>query len=219
MQRRTLRLFVCVLGLGLLPLLAQGATQNPAQIQAPAAVMPTPPAPNPGAHIALTGAVMQALSNAPTVGAYTITANVTDDGAVALNGVVPTQSVADAAVQVVKAVPGVKSVTSQILVNQDPFAPANAAGVASIAPAASAAPASEEPQSRISNALAANPALARVSAVVYDRQIVLIGTVTSSKDSDAAVQIARKTLPGYPINNTIWVEPHPMAPAPKIPRS
>lgn len=214
--QRKLRLTVSILALFVAGLLAQSPNQTPP----PAPAMSAPPAASPGAHSSLTTAIMEQLANAPGVGAYTITANVTDDGKVSLNGVVPTQELADQALAVVKGVPGVTAVTSQILVNRDPFAPAAAA-----APPAAAAPAPASlesaesgPQAQVTRALDANPRLRRVSGVVYDHQLILIGTVTSSQDRDLAARLAQKALPGYVFTNTVWVNPHPSAPPPMIPR-
>ncbi|MGH9518502.1 MAG: BON domain-containing protein [Terriglobales bacterium] len=206
---------VSVLALTVAGLLAQSPNQTPP----PAPAMAAPPAANPGAHSSLTSAIMEQLASAPRVGAYTITANVTADGEVSLNGVVPTQELADQAVAVVKGVSGVTSVTSQILVNRDPFAPAAAAPAPSGAPTAASLDSAESgPQAQVTRALDANPRLRRVSGVVYDHQLILIGTVTSNQDRDLAARLAQKALPGYLFTNTVWVNPHPSAPPPMIPR-
>lgn len=200
--------------LGLMGLLAQNPQQMP-----PQPAMAAPPAANPGAHSSLTSAIMEQLASAPKVGAYTITANVTEEGKVSLNGVVPSQALADQAVEVVKGVPGVTAVTSQILVNQDPFSPANAAASAAAAPPAMNSTSEENlPQALVARALQANPAFKRVSGVVYDHQLILIGTVASDKDRDLAARLAQQALPGYLFTNTVWVDPHPSAPPPMIPR-
>lgn len=212
---RELRILACTMGLGVMGLFAQ----NPQQTPPPQPAMAAPPAANPGAHSSLTSAIMEQLASAPKVGAYTITANVTEEGKVSLNGVVPTQALADQAVDVVKGVPGVTSVTSQILVNQDPFSPANSAASATTPPpTAMAASEANLPQALVAHALQANAALQRVSGVVYDHQLILIGSVTSDKDRDLAARLAQQALPGYVFTNTVWVDPHPSAPPPMIPR-
>ena len=213
---------VLVLAACLLPLGAQftpsasPATPNLAEsAQVPAAAVPAPPS-NPAAHTALTSDVMEALIRTATLSTTPITVNVTDPGDVSLNGVVTTQAQADAAVATVKAVPGVKNVKSQIVVDKDPFATA-----APAAPAPSATSSlvgnGNDPQAKLDLALNAQAGLAQVASTVYANQVTLFGTVTSDKEKKQAEQIAKTTLPSYKLSNIIWVNPHPAAPAPMIP--
>lgn len=224
-----LALPAAVLAVCLLPLGAQNAAPsapetpatpaNLAETANPPAVLPQPAETNPVAHTALTGDVMEALTSAPALASTPITISVTDQGAVSLNGVVTSQSEADAAVAAVKAVPGVKSVTSEILVNKDPFAPAAAA-------ATPAAPkgtnplvdTSNDPQAKLDTALNAHPDLALVASNVYANEATLFGTVTSSKAKSEAEQIARQTLPNFKISNIIFVNSRPSGPAPLVPK-
>ncbi|HUX68688.1 MAG TPA: BON domain-containing protein [Terriglobales bacterium] len=196
-----------------------------AVLLAPAAPLPaqaTPAASLPASsNTALTGAIMQRLTNDPVLGNITITAKVGDGGAVSLNGVVPTQALVDRAVALVKTVPGVTQVVSQILVNVDPFSPPHPLPAvlppinATLAPP----PAANEPQALIADALAKVPALSQVSVQVYGNEVMLLGTVATDQDSQRAVQLARQILPQAPIVNILWVEPRPLSSAPLIPKS
>ncbi|MGH9393258.1 MAG: BON domain-containing protein [Terriglobales bacterium] len=172
-------------------------------------------------NTALTGAIMQRLTDDPLLGSITITANVGADNAVSLNGVVPAQALADRALALIQSVPGVGSVTSQILVNQDPFAPPPPQSHAP-APPINTVPAppraAAEPQAQISDAFARQPDLARVSARVYGDELMLFGTVTSEKAKKLAEQVARPFAPKLPVNNIIWVDPHPLSPPPLVPK-
>ena len=185
----------------------------PLAAQAPAAL----PA---SGNTALTGAVMQRLTNDPVLGNITLTAKVGAGGAVSLNGVVPTQALADRAVALVKTVPGVASVTSQILVNVDPFAPPHPlpATLPPINAILAPPPAAREPQALIADALAKVPALSRVSAQVYGNEVTLLGSVATKQDRERAVQVARQILPKAPITNIIWVDPRPLSPPPLVPK-
>src|SRR6185437_6112524 len=156
-------------------------------------------------NTALTGAIMQRLTDDPVLG--TITINVGENGAVSLNGVVPTQALADRAVEVVKTVPGVSSVSSQILVNQDPFAPAAPTPTGPMPPITSAPPpprAAAEPQALLNDAFEKQPSLARVSAHIYADEVLLYGTVTSDGVKKQAEQIVRQIAPKLPLNDIIW---------------
>ncbi len=213
------------LGMGLvlagagLPLGAQTGSSAQSSAAATNAATPALPLPAPG-NSTLTGQIMQRLTDDAALRGITITASVGDNGAVALNGVVPTDALQARAVAVVKSVPGVSSVNSQILVNQDPFAPAPAAATAPPPPIGSTPPpplAASEPQAMIADALAQAPGLTRVSGNVYDDRITLIGTVTSEQYKKQAEAIARQTLPHHPITDIIWVDPHPLSPPPRVP--
>ncbi|HXR96289.1 MAG TPA: BON domain-containing protein [Terriglobales bacterium] len=185
-------------------------------------VNPTlPPAGNPAAHTALSYDIIQKLSNTPSLSGVTITASVTDDGAVSLNGVVPTQAEADAAVAAVQAVPGVQSVKSQILVDQDPFANSAPASSGATMPSRTTAAlenAANDPEAKLAAALAAVPALARVSGTLYGDTLNLIGTVPNKAAKDQASKIAAQVLPQFKRKNIIWVDPHPLAPPPMVPK-
>lgn len=164
---------------------------------------------------------MQRLTDDPVLGAITITANVGENGAVSLNGVVPTQALADRAVAVAKTVPGVSSVSSQILVNQDPFAPAPSTPTGPMPPITSAPPplrAAEEPQALLNDSFEKQPSLARVSARIYADEVLLYGTVTSDRVKQQAEQIVRQIAPKLPLNDIIWVDQHPLAPPPLVPK-
>lgn len=224
---------------GCLPIVAQPTPPAP-QAAAPAAPVPASgqntaapglqpgegedltaslPAPeNPAAHSTLTGAVMEALTSSPQLGLIPITVKVSGNGSVLLNGVVATEALAQEAVKVVQAVPGVTRVQSSILVNQDPFAPRAASQPAAPPPANPLADASQSPQAKIERALNANPALAQVSARAYGNEITIFGTVPNDKDKDEAEAIAQKTVPDMKITNIIWVNTHPLAPPPLIPQ-
>ncbi|MGH9121086.1 MAG: BON domain-containing protein [Acidimicrobiales bacterium] len=205
------RLWIPVLALGL-GLSAQTA---------PAAPLPIVPAQG---NSTLTGRIMQRLTEDPVLRLITITASVGENGAVSLNGVVPTQALNDRAVDVVKSVAGVQSVNSRILVNQDPFAPrsqssASATALPPITAAPPPPPAARDPQALLADALARDPALARVSSRVYDGKVMLIGTVTQSQARDRAERVAKQAVPKLPVTNIIWVDPHPLAPPPLLPAS
>lgn len=225
-----LALPVAVLAACLLPLGAQNAapaapapaapsnlaeTPNP-----PDTAVPPPPA-NPAAHSSLTGNVMEALVNTPSLGLTPITVSVTDQGAVSLNGVVNSQQQLDEALKVVKSVPGVKSVSSRILVDQDPFASAAASSVPAPAPAAAAGTSlldtGNDPESKLDEALSAQPDLARVASNVYANKVTLFGTVSSDQAKKQAEEIARKTLPQYKLNSIIFVSSKPSGPEPLVP--
>lgn len=211
------------LGLGMalagagLPLAAQTAAG--AQPAAANAATPALPLPAPG-NSTLTGQIMQRLTDDAALRGITITASVGDNGVVTLNGVVPTDALQTRAEDIVKSVPGVSSVTSQILVNQDPFAPAPKTPTTPPPPITSAPPppaAAGEPQAMIADALAKVPGLTRVSGAIYDDSVMLIGTVTSEAYKRQAEAIARQILPNHPITDIIWVDPHPLSPPPRVP--
>lgn len=226
------RMPALALGLGFacatagLPLAAQtgaAAQTNAAQTNAAAVAADTAalPLPAPG-NSTLTGKIMQRLTDDTVLRGTTITVSVGDNGVVRLNGVVPTDALQTRAVDIVKAVPGVSSVVSQILVNQDPFAPAPPASTGPMPPINTAPPpplAASEPQALIADALAKVPALSRVSGNLYGNRIMLIGTVTSDRDRKQAEAVARQTLPNYAISDLIWVDPHPLSPPPRVPNS
>ncbi|HVA90291.1 MAG TPA: BON domain-containing protein [Chloroflexota bacterium] len=210
----------------LLPLSAQNAPPAQSPVSAPAQQVPPPassaslpPPANPAAHTTLTGNVMDALTSNPQLGSIPITVSVTDNGDVSLNGVVPTPALENEAVSVVKAVPGVRSVNSRILVNEDPFAPRPAASVpASGAPSTQPLQnSSNNPQYRLAEALKAAPDLVRVSGHIIGKDVAIFGTVTSDQAKQQAMEIAKKALPGYNVTNLIWVDENPLAPAPLIP--
>ena len=186
----------------------------------PASAVALPVVPAQG-NTALTGDIMQRLTDDPVLRGITITASVGENGAVSLNGVVPTQALADRALAVVKTVSGVSSVSSQILVNQDPFAPAPAAATGPMPPFTATPPpprAAEEPQALLNDALAKVPDLARISAHIYADEVLLYGTVTSDAAKKQAEQIVRQVAPKMPMNDIIWVDPHPLAPPPLVPK-
>lgn len=199
----------------MLPLAAQNAPAA-AETNVTAQVMPA------SGNTALTGAIMQRLTDDPVLRGATITANVGQAGAVSLNGVVPTQAMADRAVEVVKSVPGVDAVTSQILVNQDPFAPSHPASAVPPPPITAAPPppaAASEPQALLADALAKQPSLANVYGSIYGNKVILNGMVSSSRDKQLAEQIARKATPGFSITDIIYVVKHPLSPAPLVPHT
>lgn len=211
-----MKLAICMLALGMTALGAQTPVQNP--------TMASPPAANPAAHIAVTSAIMQKLTNDPVLTGLTITANVTDNGVVSLNGVVSTQALADQAVSDVQGVSGVQSVKSQILINQDPFAAAaNAASSGASLPetagSGSQLLAANDPQVQMAQALAADPALARIAANVYGTTVVLNGTVATKADKQRALAIVHQHLPNYQITDVVWVNRHPLVPLPLTPKA
>lgn len=189
----------------------------PLAAQTPAPQLPTLPA---SANTALTGVIMQRLTDDPVLRGVTITASVGDGDTVSLNGVVPNQALVDRAEQVVQQVPGVSKVTSQILVNVDPFAPARPvpANPPPVDAAVPPPPAATEPQALISDALAKVPTLRRVSVQVYGDRVMLLGSVATKPDSVRAEQIARQVDPHAAIENIIWVNPHPLSPPPFVPK-
>lgn len=215
----------CLLACVLLPVAATAQTtpaQNPANLgpaQTQTAV-PPPAQGNPAAHTNLTGDIMQKLTNDPTLGAITLTAKVADDGTVTLNGVVASQQLADQAVAAVQSVPGVTKVTSNLAVNNDVFATptANTGATMPVRSTTGVVESMNDPQSRIDQALRADPGLPRVMASIYGNRVSLIGTVTDKKAIARAVQIARQILPSYQLSNLIWVDPHPLAPPPLVPQ-
>ncbi len=170
---------------------------------------------------ALTGAIMQRLSNDPVLGSQTITANVGKAGLVTLNGVVPQEAYATRAVALVKSIPGVSGVNDQILVNQDSFAPPppQESTALPLTTALPPPPAATDPQARIADALAKVPALARVSAQIYDQKVVLFGTVASDQAKQQAERIVRSIVPRMPLVNIIWKDSHPLAPPPLVPQN
>lgn len=190
-------------------------TQNPTDTTVP------PPPANPAAHSSLTGNIMEALVNTPSLGLTPITISVTDQGAVSLNGVVNSQAQLDEALKVVKAVPGVKTVSSQILVDKDPFASAAAASVPAPAPATASMTSlldtGNDPQSKLDEALSAQADLARVASNVYANKVTLFGTVSSSQAKKQAEEIARKTLPDFKLSSIIFVSSKPSGPDPLVP--
>lgn len=220
------KLAVCGLALSLSAFGLQATTtQTPTTQTNPTTVNPTlPPAGNPAAHTKLSYDIIQKLSNTPGLSGVTITASVTDGGAVSLNGVVPTQAEVDQAVAAVQAVPGVQSVKSQILVNEDPFATAAPAtsGVSMPVQPSSANAALQElandPAAKLAAALAAVPALVRVSGTIYGDTVTLIGTVPNKAAKDQASKIGAQVLPQFKLKNIIWVDPHPLSPPPLKPQ-
>lgn len=202
---------------------AQGAPPStPPQLPGGAATTPTPAMAMPAeGNTALTGTIIQRLSNDPVLGSQTITASVGTGGVVTLDGVVPQQKYADRAIQVVKSVAGVEQVNNQILVNQDPFATPPPEGNASQPLTASVpeVPAAQDPQAQIADALAKVPALADVSAQMYGNQIVLYGSVKNDEAKKQAEQVVRSISPNQPLIDIIWKDTHPMAPPPMVPKS
>lgn len=187
------------------------------------------PAPNPAAlqaqptsnNTSLTGAIMERLITDPILENTTITIAVADNGEVTLNGAVAQQALADRAVDVVKSVPGVKSVKNMILVSKDPFAPPKPPLPSPLPPINAvipAPPASNSPQTRLSEALAKTSGLVRVASSIYDNEVLLFGTVETEQAKKQATAIARGILPQAPIQNIIWVDPHPLSPPPLIPQ-
>lgn len=187
------------------------------------------PAPNPAAlqaqptsnNTALTGAIMERLITDPVLANTTITIAVGDHGEVTLNGAVAQAALADRAVAVVKSVPGVQSVKNMILVSKDPFAPPRPPLPSPLPPinaAIPAPPASNSPQTRLAEALAKTAGLVRVASSVYDNEVLLFGTVETEQAKKQATEIARRILPQAPIQNIIWVDPHPLSPPPLIPQ-
>lgn len=187
------------------------------------------PAPNPAAlqaqptsnNTSLTGAIMERLITDPILENTTITIAVADNGEVTLNGAVAQQALADRAVDVVKSVPGVKSVKNMILVSKDPFAPPKPPLPSPLPPINAvipAPPASNSPQTRLSEALAKISGLVRVASSIYDNEVLLFGTVETEQAKKQATAIARSILPQAPIQNIIWVDPHPLSPPPLIPQ-
>src|SRR6185437_13752318 len=135
-------------------------------------------------NTALTGAIMQRLTDDPVLGNITITTNVGENGAVSLNGVVPTQT--------------------------GPMPP-----ITSAPPPPRAA---AEPQALLNDAFEKQPSLARVSAHIYADEVLLYGTVTSDGVKKQAEQIVRQIAPKLPLNDIIWVDRHPLAPPPLVPK-
>ncbi|TAN22064.1 MAG: BON domain-containing protein [Acidobacteria bacterium] len=188
-----------------------------------------PPAPNPAAlqaqptsnNTSLTGAIMERLITDPVLENTTITVAVANNGAVTLNGAVAQQALADRAADVVKSVPGVKSTKNMILVSNDPFAPPKPPLPSPLPPinaALPAPPASNSPQTRLSDALARSAGLVRVASSIYDNEVLLFGTVETEQAKKQATEIARAVLPKAPVQNIIWVNPHPLSPPPMIPQ-
>lgn len=215
----------CLLLCALLPVAASAQTtpgQTPANLGAEQSqtAVPPPAQGNPAAHTNLTGDIMQKLTNDPTLGAITITAKVADDGTVTLNGVVADQQLADQAVAAVQSVPGVAKVTSNLAVNHDVFAAptANTGATLPVRAAAGVVAPTDDSQSRIDQALRADPGLRRVMASIYGNRVSLIGTVTDKKAIPRAERIARQILPSYQLSDLIWVDPHPLAPPPFVPQ-
>ncbi|MGH9481393.1 MAG: BON domain-containing protein [Terriglobales bacterium] len=208
-----MRLSAAALVLACLAPLGAQSGAAPATPMVPAQALPA------SGNTALTGAIMQRLTDDAVLRGITITANVGMAGAVSLNGVVPTQAMADRAVEVVKSVPGVDQVTSQILVNQDPFAPPHVAPAnpPPISAAPPPPPAAREPQALLADALVQEPALADVYGTVYGNKVILNGLVPSDPDRVLAEQIARKIAPNFAITNIIYVAKHPLSPPPLVP--
>src|SRR6185312_9298690 len=113
-----LKTVAVVMGGLALALAAQTGGADSIAVQPP----PTASVPAPGTS-ALTGQIMQRLTDDPVLQNIAITASVGANGVVTLNGVVPSHELNQRAIEVVKAVPGVSQVASNILVNVDPFAP------------------------------------------------------------------------------------------------
>ncbi len=204
----------------MLPMAAQTAPS--ALSEGAVAAAPAPQvAANASAHTALTGDVMEALTSTPGLGGVSITVNVVDTGVVSLNGVVGTQAELDRALAVVKAVPGVKSVTSNMLVNQDPFstpsvAAASAAGGAGVDQVAEEA---SNPQTLVAKALAADAGLSGVAATIYGNKVIVYGMVSSSQAHDRALQIVRQMLPKYEISDIVLTQTRSAGPALLLPKS
>ncbi|MGH9486915.1 MAG: BON domain-containing protein [Terriglobales bacterium] len=168
----------------------------------------------------LTGAVMQRLITDPLLQGTSITVKVTDSGDVTLNGALAQQALVNRAIDVVKSVPGVHSVTSMILVSADPFAPPKPPPASPPPPIAATPPpppAAHSPQSELEDALKTVPALARVGSRIITKQILLYGTVETDQAKKQAEALAHKTVPNLPIKNIIWVDNHPLSPPPLIP--
>lgn len=172
-------------------------------------------------NTALTGAIMQRLITDPVLQNTTITVAVNDNGDVQLNGVVARQDVLERALKVVQSVPGVHQVTSNILVNTDPFAPPKPP-LPSPPPPIGATPAplaaASTPQAQLARALAAAPTLMRVGVQVQTGRVLLYGTVETQQSKQEAERIVRATEPKLPVTNIIWVDPHPLSPPPLIPQ-
>jgi osmotically-inducible protein OsmY len=201
--------------------LAAAAQTTPPQLPGAAATAtPAMALPSEGTT-SLTGTIIQRLAQDPVLGSQTITASVGRGGVVTLNGVVPAQAYADRAAAIVKSIAGVASVNNQILVNRDPFAPPppeeNTA--LPIAPAPPSVPAAGDPTAKIADALAKVPALANVSAQVYDKKIILYGSVTTDAARRQAEQIVRSIEPALPLVDVIWKDAHPRAGPPLIPQN
>ncbi|MGH9476414.1 MAG: BON domain-containing protein [Terriglobales bacterium] len=189
-----------------------------AQAQTTPAVPSTPAATN---NTALTGAIMQRLISDPILQGTAVTVAVSDNGDVQLNGVVARQDVLDRALEVVKSVPGVQQVTSNILVNTDPFAPPRPP-LPSPPPPINATPpplqAASSPQAQIARAFSTALSLVRVGVQVQEGTVLLYGSVETQQSKRQAESIAHQIEPKLPIKNIIWVNPHPLSPPPLIPQ-
>lgn len=206
-----------ILALFIMLPLALGAQQMQTPAPNPAALQAQPTSNN----TALTGVIMERLITDPVLENTTLTVAVADSGEVTLNGAVAQQALADRAVDVVKSVPGVSSVKDMILVSKDPFAPPKPPLPSPMPPinaAIPASPASNNPQTRLADALARTAGLVRVASSIYDHEVLLFGTVGTEQAKKQATQIARSILPNAPIQNIIWVDPHPLSPPPLIPQ-
>jgi osmotically-inducible protein OsmY len=210
--------------------LAVGASSAAAQAASPAAppqlsgaaTAPTPAMALPAeGTTSLTGAIIQRLSEDPVLGSQTITASVGQGGVVTLNGVVPQAGYATRAAAVVHSIPGVTSINNNILVNRDPFAPPppNENTAAPIDTTPPPIPAATDPQAKIADALAKVPALANVSAQLYDKKILLFGTVTSNAARAQAERIVRGIEPSLPLVDIIWKDAHPLSGPPRVPEN
>lgn len=222
MPHRTTNLLLPLL---LMPLAGVVIAQNPPVVRQPRTqpVTQAHPLAQPTTtnNTALVGAVMQKLIADPLLKNYAITVNPGDNGAVALNGVVPAEDLVQRAIAVARTAPGVTQVTSQMLVVTDPFAPPPQLPAANSVPIGQAPPplpVSNSTQSRLADALSRQAAYSRVGVRVREDQILLFGSVTSKADKNKADAIVHELAPRLPVNNILWVDEHPLSPPPVVPQ-